>query len=139
MTAVDGRLHALHLAGAALLLVVGAVHTYLGFDGYGTSDLQILFFVNGAASAIVAAAVALTHHPLTSLAGIAVAAGSLAGFAISRVGGGVVGFRGSGLHPSPEAPAALIAELAVVVVLGAAAALDRRRLQSAARAAWPFD
>ncbi len=123
-----GSIRPLHLLGAGLLLVGGAIHVALAFDGYGTSELEQLFFLNGAVSAIVAAAVVLVRNPVPTLAGVGVATVSLLAFALSSVGGGVVGFRGTGLDPVPEVPATLVVELAAVVVLGTVAYRDRRRV-----------
>lgn len=115
MSAPSSRL--LRLLAATLLLVGGAIHTWLAFDGYGTGDLEQLFFVNGAASAVVAGALALSRNPVPALAGAGIAAGSLGAFVLSRIGSGVVGFRGTGLDPFPEVPLTLVVEAAALVVI----------------------
>lgn len=107
----------LRLLAATLLFVGGAIHTWLAFDGYGTGDLEQLFFVNGAASAVVAGALAVSRNPLPSLAGAGIAAGSLGAFVLSRTGSGVVGFRGTGLDPFPEVPLTLVVEAAALLVI----------------------
>lgn len=117
----------LQLAGAALLLAGGAIHTWLAFDGYGTTDLQQLFFVNGAVSAVVSAAVLLTRNPAPVLGGLGVAGISLLALGLSRVGDGVVGFRGTGIDPAPEVPITIAVEILAVCVLGAV--LIRRRAE----------
>lgn len=139
MSREPGYVRPTRTLGAAALLVVGAIHTMLAFDGYGTADLQILFFLNGITSGLVAAAIVVTRHPISSIAGMGVAAGTLVAFAASRAGLEIVGFQGSGLHPSPEAPAALIAEVAVLALLGATVFFERDQLMGALRRAWPFD
>lgn len=114
------------LLGAVLLLAGGAVHTRLAFDKYGSEELIAVFFLNGLASAVFAVAITLSTHPFAPVAGIGVAAVSLAAFALSRVGDGVLGFRGHGLDPAPEALLTLLFESAALAVL-ASVVLDRRQ------------
>lgn len=104
--------------GALLLLLGGAIHTWLAFDGYGTADLQDLFLLNGVASAVAAAVILLVRIPLGAPLGAAVSAGSLLAFGLSRIGDGVVGFRATGIDPLPEAPVTLIVEIAALLILG---------------------
>ena len=116
------------LLGAVLLLAGGAVHTWLAFDEFGTEDLAAVFFLNGAASAVVAAIIALGRGPFAPVAGMGVSVVSLAAFAVSRIGDGVFGFRGRGLDPVPEGPLTLLFEGAAVVVLGWIVLNTRRQL-----------
>ena len=125
----------LDLVGGALLLAGGAIHTWLAFDGYGTTDLQRLFFVNGAASAAVTAAILLTRNPVPVLGGVGVAGVSLAALGLSRVGNGVVGFRGTGLEPLPEVPLTLVVEVLAMFVLGTILFRRRTELLSVVRQA----
>lgn len=125
----------LRLAGTALLLVGGAIHVVLAFDGYGTSTLEDMFLLNGAGSAIVAIAVLLVRGPVPALAGIGLAASSLLALALSRSGDGVFGFRGTGLDPMPEVPLTILVEVAAVVVLGALALREREPLVDLVRSA----
>lgn len=127
----------LRLLGAVFLLIGGAIHTWLAFDQYGTADLEKVFFLNGAGSAVVAAAIVLGRGPLAPLVGVGVSAVSLLAFALSRVGDGVVGFRATGLDPVPEAPLTLLVEGAALVTLGLVVFAMRRRLVDAVRDALP--
>lgn len=114
----DRRSGNLRLVGAGLLIVGGAIHTWLAFDRYGTADLESVFFVNGAASALVAAAIVLSRGVIAPVAGVGLSAVSLVAFLLSRIGDGVLGFRATGLDPVPEAPLTLLVEGAALVVLG---------------------
>lgn len=105
------------LIGSALLLVGGALHTSLAFDRYGPPELVEMFFLNGIASAIAATALALTRGWFAAVAAIAVSAMSLVAFVLSRVGNGVLGFRGRGFDPPPEALLTVLSEAAAVAVL----------------------
>lgn len=113
----DRRVGDLRVLAAVLLLAGGAIHIWLAFDGYGTAALESAFFLNGVASAVAAAAIVLLPGPVGPLAGVGVSAGSLIAFALSRIGNGVLGFRGTGLDPAPEALATLVVEAAAVAVL----------------------
>ena len=112
-------------AGALSLAVGGFVHLCLYRHGYRSiPDIGALFAANVVASAAMAAALLVRRDLLVRLAGIAVAAGTLAAFAVSRTGGGLLHFREIGLLPSPQAGIALAAELAAFVILGITIAWD---------------
>jgi hypothetical protein len=123
----DHKVELLRLLGAALLLAGGAVHLQLSFDDYGSRDIDRTFAVNALASALVAGYLALRRDPVGPLAGLAVSAGTLVAFALSRTGDGLLDFRATGLEPSPQAVVALVAEAAAIVVLVLALLLARRR------------
>lgn len=133
MTAPAPRI--LRLLGAALLLAGGAIHVVLAFDGYGTSTIEDLFLLNAIASALAAVAVVAAPGPVPALGGLAVAGGSLLALGLSRVGDGVVGFRATGLDPSPEVPLTILVELAALVVLAVLAAREREPLVDLVRSA----
>jgi hypothetical protein len=122
----DHKVELLRLLGAALLLTGGAVHLQLSFDDYGTADIDRSFAVNALASALVAAYLALRRDPIGPLAGIVVSAGTLAAFALSRTGDGLLDFRATGVEPSPQAAVTLTVEIAAIVVLALALLLARR-------------
>jgi hypothetical protein len=122
----DDRVQALQLLGAAFLLTGGAVHLQLSFDDYGSRDIDRTFAINALVSALVAGYLALRRDPVGPLAGIAVSAGTLVAFALSRTGDGILDFRATGLEPSPQAVIALVAEAAAIVVLVGALLLARR-------------
>jgi len=105
------------LAAAVLVLAGGAVHVSLAFDGYGSPDLIDAFYLNGAVSAVVAAWLVLSSGVAAPLAGLGLTAGSLIGFGLSRIGDGTLGFRATGLDPSPEAALTLMVEVAALVAL----------------------
>lgn len=129
----------MRVLGAVLLIAGGAIHTWLAFDGYGTSDLETVFLLNGAGSALAAAALALTRGPIAALVGAGISAVSLLAFAMSRIGDGVMGFRATGLEPAPEALLTLVVEAAALLVIGAVIVNERARLTADVRAALPGD
>ena len=56
---------------------------------------------------------------LTGLAAAALAIGTLVAFALTRTPGGLFNFQERGLQPAPQALIALVAEIGVLVVVGA--------------------
>ena len=106
---------------AAALLIGGLVHIYLYYQGYRSfpnANLGRSFMLNAIASAVVAALLVARSDRLIQLAGIAVAAGTLIAFTLTRVTDkGIFGFTEKGLDPSPEAIIALVAEIAAIVLL----------------------
>ncbi|MGI8792634.1 MAG: hypothetical protein ACR2H3_05570 [Acidimicrobiales bacterium] len=135
----DDRVPVLRLLGATLLIVGGAIHTWLAFAQYGTADLETVFFLNGAASAVVATTIVLGRGLIGPVAGIGISMASLFAFLMSRVGSGVVGFRATGLDPAPESLLTLVVEGAALVVLGLVVMADRQRLVSVVKSALPGD
>lgn len=119
--------------GAVLLLAGGLLHVRLAFDAYGTPDLITVFFLNGIGSAVVAAWIAYDRRPLPAVAGIGLSVVSLAAFGLSRVGDGVLGFRATGLDPSPDAALTLAAEVAATLVLSAVLVASRAEVGSLVR------
>jgi plastocyanin len=120
----------LRYLAAALLLVGGLVHLKLYFDGYRDfpdENLGRSFLLNVVASVVVAIAVAVRRDWWVRIAGIVVAGGTLAAFAISRTDRGIFGLKEDGLNPSPEALIALLAEIGAIVVLALLLATDRPR------------
>lgn len=113
------------LLASGLLLLGGALHSSLAFDGYGPPELVEMFFLNGIASALIAIGIAFGTGWFTPIAGIGVGTMSLLAFALSRVGDGVLGFRGRGFDPAPEALLTVAFELSAVLLLSLVV-LDRR-------------
>ena len=111
---------------AAFSLAIGGfIHLCLYRHGYrAIPDIGALFAANVLASAAAAAALLLRRDLLVRLAGLSVAAGTLAAFAVSRTGGGLLHFREVGLLPAPQAAIALAAEAAAFFVLGATIVWD---------------
>jgi plastocyanin len=111
---------AVRCAAAVAVLVGGLVHLQLYFRGYRSlpdANLGRSFLLNAVASAAVAVALVARTGIVTRLAGVAVSAGTLAAFALSRTGHGVFGLREHGLQPSPQAAVALVAEVAALALL----------------------
>ncbi len=118
----------LRIASAAAVLLGGALHARLAFDSYGTTDLITLFFLNAIGSAFVAAWIAYDRTPFSLTAGLGVSTVSLLAFALSRVGDGVVGFRGVGLEPAPDALLTIVAEGLAMLLLASALLRERHQL-----------
>jgi hypothetical protein len=114
------RARMLRLVGALLVLAGGAIHLKLNLDDYGNDEILKAFALNAAASALVAAYLVLRDDILGPLAGLAISIGSLAAFAMSRRGDGILDFREVGWNPSPEAALTVAMEVAAVVVLALA-------------------
>lgn len=120
----------LRVLAAVAVLLGGALHARLALDAYGTDDLITLFFMNTVGSALVAAWLVYDRRPLPLAAALGFAGVSLAAFGLSRVGEGVVGFRGVGLEPGPDALATLVVEGAAVVLIGAALLAERASVRT---------
>jgi hypothetical protein len=114
------RARALRLVGAALVLAGGALHLKLQLDEYGTEGIGRAFALNAVASGLVAAYLVLRADRLGPLAGMALSAGSLVAFALSRVGDGILDFRETGFD-APYATLTVAVEVMAFVVLAAAA------------------
>jgi len=126
------RSRMLRLAGAVLVLIGGAVHLKLNLDDYGTEDIGRTFALNAGASALAAAYLVLRNDILGPLAGIAVSAGTLIAFGLSRQGDGILDFREVGFNPSPDAAITVAAE-GLALMLLALAALQQRTATSSPR------
>ena len=111
------RARLLRTVGALLVLAGGAVHLKLNLDDYGNDDILMAFALNAAASALVAAYLVLREDVVGPIAGLALSVGSLAAFAMSRRGEGLLDFREVGWNPSPEAVLTVVVEVAAVLVL----------------------
>ncbi len=113
-----------HIASICVL-TSGIVHLKLYNDGYRDVPNYLLgrsFLANVIASGAVVILLALWRSPVALAAGLAIAVGTLAAFAKSRLGEGIFGFTESGLQPSPEAIIALIAQgiASVICIMGLA-------------------
>lgn len=86
-------------------------------------------------SAVIVAALLIGRHrvarvtdrlagTLTELAAAALATGTLAAFTLTRSPGGLFNFQERGLQPAPQALIALVAEIGVLVVVGAWLVVD---------------
>jgi hypothetical protein len=81
----------------------------------------------------VAAWVLYDRRPFPLVAGAALSSVSLLAFGLSRVGDGVVGFRGVGLEPGPDSALTLGAEALALVLLSVALFGARREVGAAVR------
>ena len=110
----------LKLAAAAALLVGGLVHLQLYFAAYRSypdANLGRSFLVNAIASGCVATALAVRRERWVALLGVAVAAGTLVAFFVTRTSDRLFGFEEKGLQPSPQATIAFVVEIAAIVLL----------------------
>ena len=115
----------LPLAGAGLLAAGGWVHWCLYRHGYrAIPGIGPLFLLNALTSLALAVLVALRRELLVRLAGLLLAATSLAAFVASRTVG-LFSFRERGLQPAPQAPLVLAVEVLALMVLAATCRWDR--------------
>jgi hypothetical protein len=118
----------LMVVAAVAILVGGYEHLSLYRQDYRYIPvIGPLFLVNVLASAVVGVALLVRRDRILQLAGLAIAAVTLAFFALSRTSGGVFGFAESGLDPAPHAAITLVAEAVAVVALGTSLVLSVRR------------
>ncbi len=98
---------------------------YIQFDLYRhdyqhLAKIGVLFALNVIASAGLVVALVLRPHRLSHLAALLFTVGSLTGFVASRTVG-LLGFKETGLTPSPQALLTVAAELAAIVLVSATA------------------
>jgi len=103
------------LAAAVLVLAGGAIHFDLWRQGYrGVPNIGPLFLANALSSVGVATAIVLRSGRLALLAGVGLAAGTLAGLVISRTVG-LLGFLETSW--TPDAMRTVAAEVGALVSL----------------------
>jgi hypothetical protein len=137
------------VATAALVAAGGYVHFCLYRHGYRTiPKIGVGFLLQVVTSAVVVMALLLGPHllgrvahvtdrlagTLTGLAAAALATGTLVAFALTRTPGGLFNFQERGLQPAPQALIALVAEVGVLVMVGARLVADlvvRRQVRTA--------
>ena len=122
------------IATAMLVAAGGYVHFCLYRHGYRTiPKIGVGFLLQALTSVAVVVALLVGPHlvarvihvsdrlagALTELAAAALAVGTLVAFALSRMPGGLFNFQERGLEPAPQALIALVAEIGVLVVVGA--------------------
>lgn len=119
------------LAAATFVLAGGLVHLELWRSGYrGIRYIGPLFVANVAISAVVAVAVLVVRDRRVAVAGVALAAGSLAALVASRTVG-LLGFTERAW--TDDAVRALTAEVGAIVALAAAFVAGRRRPDASLR------
>ena len=117
--------HVLRYATAVAVAAGGYTH----FDLYRRSyhaipRVGVLFALNVIASAAITAALVTRHDRVTRFAALALTAGTLVAFALSRTTG-LAGFKETGLTPRPQAAITLAVELAAAAMLIAASLVAR--------------
>jgi hypothetical protein len=120
---------------SALLIAAGGyVHLCLYRHGYRSiPKIGAGFLFTVIASGVLALALlVLRSHAnrLARLAGMALSAGTLVAFALSRTPAGLFNFREVGLQPSPQAALALLTEGSALLLLLATFVIERTTLAS---------
>jgi hypothetical protein len=111
------------------VLLGGSAHLKLQLDDYGTEAIGRAFALNAIASGVVAAYLVLRDDLGGPVAGIVLSATTLIGFALSRVGDGILDFRETGFD-APHAALTVVTEVLALVVLVAAAVETSRATSS---------
>ncbi|ATY12010.1 hypothetical protein CU254_17220 [Amycolatopsis sp. AA4] len=121
----------LRLATAVCLAASGYLHAQLYVGGYRVIPvIGPSFLIQASAAFAVAVLVALGGPFLLRLAAAALAAGSLAGFVLSRTTG-LFGFSERGFEPAPEALLSVLAEAAVLLLVAVTVYRVRRATRTA--------
>jgi hypothetical protein len=118
---------------SALLITAGGyVHLCLYRHGYRSiPKIGVGFLVTVVASGILALALLVVRRQanrLVRLAGMALSAGTLVAFAISRTPAGLFNFREVGFQPSPQAALAVLTEGSALLLLAATFVMERTAL-----------
>jgi hypothetical protein len=116
-------------ASALLIAVGGYVHLCLYRHGYRTiPTIGVSFLLTVIASGLLALGLLVLRgrgDRLVRLAGIALSAGTLAAFALSRTSAGLFNFREIGFQPSPQAALAVLTEGSALLLLLGTFAMER--------------
>jgi hypothetical protein len=134
------------VVAAVAVAVGGYLHLQIWSGGYRFAPVKEMFLLNVGLSGAVAAALLLHPRKLTAAAGLALSAGSLAAFALSR-GPGLPSLHGTftemGLAPlnvrflgGPAAVTLLAAEAAAVLCCAVMLLVSRTSIARAPAAAW---
>jgi hypothetical protein len=118
---------ALRIAISACLAVSGVLHAYLYIHGY--RDIPAIgpaFLVQGSVFCAMAVLILAGGPAWLQLAAAIGAAGSLVAFALSRTVG-LFGFTETGWQPSPYGAITVVAEVAILLLVGATALRERPR------------
>jgi hypothetical protein len=115
---------------SALLLAAGGyVHLCLYRHGYRTiPKIGVGFLLTVIVSGVLTMALLVLHghaNRLARLAGMALSAGTLVAFAISRTPAGLFNFREVGFQPSPQAALAVLTEASALLLLAATFVMER--------------
>lgn len=105
------------LGAAGCLAVSGALHAQLYLHGYRTiPGIGPAFLLQSSGALAVALLLLITSAAVPAVAGAALAAGALGGFALSRTVG-VMGFVEYGWQPAPQALISVLVEVAALGLL----------------------
>jgi hypothetical protein len=115
---------------SALLIAAGGyVHLCLYRHGYRSiPKIGVAFLLTVVASGVLALGLVVLRggaNRLARLAGIALSAGTLVAFALSRTPAGLFNFREIGFHPSPQAALAVITEASALLLLATTFVMER--------------
>jgi len=118
----------LRITTAAVTLILGAIHLQLYMESYKDIPIDNIgrsFLLNAVASLTAAAVVMLWSHQLAPVAPLLLANSTLIAFGLSRTDRGIFGFTERGWSPTPQAAAAVAAEIAAAVFATLALATTR--------------
>ena len=118
----------LRITTAAVTVILGAIHLQLYMESYKDIPIDNIgrsFLLNAVASLTAAAVVMLWSHQLAPVAPLLLANSTLIAFGLSRTDRGIFGFTERGWSPSPQAAAAVAAEIAAAVFATLALATTR--------------
>lgn len=108
----------LRIATAVMTVILGVVHLQLYLESYKDIPIDNIgrsFLLNAAAAFAAAGVIVLWSHQLAPIAPLLLANSTLIAFGLSRTDRGIFGFTERGWTPSPQAAAAVIAEVAAAV------------------------
>lgn len=113
---------AIRIVAAVGLLGSGLVHLDLyfryGYRDITTANVGRAFLTNGILAIVISALLLIRRDAILRIAGLAVAAGTLIAFVMSRtLDDGFFGFTEKGMNPSPQAQIALICEILAILAL----------------------
>ncbi len=118
----------LRITTAAVTVILGAIHLQLYMESYKDIPIDNIgrsFLLNAVASLTAAAVVMLWSHQLAPVAPLLLANSTLIAFGLSRTDRGIFGFTERGWSPTPQAAAAVAAEIAAAVFATLALATTR--------------
>jgi hypothetical protein len=119
-------------ASALLITAGGYVHLCLYRHGYRTiPKIGVGFLLTVIASGILAIGLVVLRgggNRLARVAGMALSAGTLVAFAVSRTPAGLFNFREVGFHPAPQAALAVITEGSALLLLLTTFVMERTSL-----------
>ena len=118
----------LRISTAAVTVILGAIHLQLYMESYKDIPIDNIgrsFLLNAVASLTAAAVVMLWSHQLAPVAPLLLANSTLIAFGLSRTDRGIFGFTERGWSPTPQAAAAVAAEIAAAVFATLALATTR--------------